>query len=146
MSIHITSSRFGDLELSDEQRVEFPLGLIGIPGSEYAFVDPSPNSAFRWLHSARDGSFALPVVDPRLVLPEFELSVGAEERQRVGVDDLFAAGIYVTVRACADPADTTLNLRAPILVWEGRGYQVINTAESASLRAPLLAPVLAASA
>src|ERR1700744_6144284 len=146
MAIHLQSSRFGDLNLSDEQRIEFPLGLIGIPGSEYAFVDPSPGSAFRWLHSLSDGAFALPVVDPRLVFGDFELAVGAEESQRVGGGDLFAAGIYVTVRACADPADTTLNLRAPILVWQGCGYQVINTAESASLRAPLLAPVLAPSA
>lgn len=146
MAIHIDSSRFGELELPDEQRVEFPLGLIGIPGSEYAFVDPNPGSAFRWLHSVRDGAFALPVVDPRLVLSSFELAVGAEERQRVGLDDLSAAGVYVTVRACAEPADTTLNLRAPIVVWRGRGHQVINTADGASLRAPLLAPMLAASA
>jgi flagellar assembly factor FliW len=143
MAIHITSSRFGDLQLTDEQRIEFPLGLIGIAGSEYAFVDPNPGSAFRWLHSVRDGSFALPVVDPRLVLPTFELAVGAEERQRVGLEDLSAAGVYVTVRACPDPADTTLNLRAPIVVWQARGHQVINTAEGASLRAPLLAPALA---
>jgi flagellar assembly factor FliW len=137
MAIHIESSRFGNLELADEQRVRFPLGLIGIAGSDYAFVDPSEGSAFRWLHSLEDGSFAIPVVDPRLVLAEFELAVGAEERQRVGVEDLFAASVYVTVRASSDPADTTLNLRAPIVIWRGRGHQVINTAEGASLRAPL---------
>lgn len=147
MAIHIESSRFGNLEIPEEQRIEFPLGLIGITGSDYAFVDPKPDGAFRWLHSLDDGAFALPVVDPRRLLPAFELLVGAEERQRVGLDDLADADVYVTVRASADPADTTLNLRAPIVVWQGRGHQVINTAEGASLRAPLLAPpALAASA
>lgn len=143
MATSIESSRFGRLEIPDEQAIEFPLGLIGLPGSAYAFVDPNPGGAFRWLHSLQDGSLALPVVDPRLVVSAFELSVGAEERQRVGLDDLSAAAVYVTVRATADPSEATLNLRAPIVVCRGRGHQVINTAPGASLRAPLAAPVLA---
>jgi flagellar assembly factor FliW len=144
MATLIESTRFGKLELGEEHLLELPLGLIGIPGSGYAFVDPSPGSAFRWLQSTEDPAFALPLVDPRRVLPSFALSVGAEERMRVGVEDLLAAGVYATVRADPDPANTTLNLRAPIVVWKGRGHQVINTAPGASLRAPLLMPAQAA--
>jgi len=36
-----------------------------------------------------------------------------------------------------DPLDITANLKAPILILDGRGYQVINTVEEAPLRAPL---------
>lgn len=138
MAIHIDSTRFGKLELPEEELIEFPLGLIGIEGSRYVFVDPSSGSTFRWLHSVEDPSFALPVVDPNAVVPSFALTVGAEERQRVGLEDLLEACVYVTVRATPDPADTTLNLRAPLVIWRGRGHQVINTAPGASLRAPLV--------
>ncbi len=136
----IESVRFGELELADEALVEFPLGLIGLPGSGYALLDVSPQSGIRWLHSTEDPALALPVLDPRAVLPGFQLAVGVEERQRIGTEHLEKTQVYVTVRASPDPAQTTVNLRAPLIVWQGRGHQVINTAPGAELRAPLLAP------
>jgi flagellar assembly factor FliW len=136
----IESVRFGELELADEALVEFPLGLIGLPGSGYALLDVSPESGIRWLHSTEDPALALPVVDPRAVLPGFALAVGMEERQRIGTDDLDQTQIYVTVRASPDPAQTTVNMRAPLVLWQGRGHQVINTAPGAELRTPLFAP------
>ena len=41
------------------------------------------------------------------------------------------------MRATPDPLDITANLRAPLVIVDGRGYQVINTSENASLQAPL---------
>jgi flagellar assembly factor FliW len=140
MSITIESVRFGTIELPEEALVEFPLGLIGLPGNGYAFVDPDDARGIRWLHSTGDPALALPVTDPRVALPGFSLQVGAEEHERIGVDDLSQAQIYATVRATPDPTETTVNLRAPLVIWRGRGYQVINTAPGADLRAPLFAP------
>jgi len=45
----------------------------------------------------------------------------------------------VTVRAAAEPKDFSCNLRAPIVVWNGRGHQVINEAPDAPVRAALFA-------
>ena len=45
----------------------------------------------------------------------------------------------MTVRATPDPLDITANLRAPLLIRDGRGYQVLNTHEDAPLQAPLFA-------
>ncbi len=45
----------------------------------------------------------------------------------------------MTVRAAPNPLDITANLRAPLLILDGRGYQVINTNEEAPLQAPLFA-------
>lgn len=139
MAIVIESVRFGTVELQDEALVEFPLGLIGLPGNGYAFLDVNPASGIRWLHSTEDPALALPVVDPRVALPGFQLALSAEEHDRVGVEDLDQAQVYVTVRASPDPAQSTVNLRAPLVIWAGRGHQVINTAPGAELRAPLFA-------
>lgn len=137
MSVHIDSIRFGALQVPEESIVDFPLGLIGLPGSRYALIENRPGSPYRWLHSVEDPALALPVIDPRAGLPEFSLQLGAEERERIGVEDLEKAEVYVTVRASPDPAETTVNLRAPLLIWRGEGHQVINTAAGADLRAPL---------
>jgi len=49
------------------------------------------------------------------------------------------ARVWVTVRTGASPSDFSANLRAPILVADGRGHQVINEASDAPVRAPLFA-------
>jgi flagellar assembly factor FliW len=137
MPLTIDSSRFGTLEISDAAAIEFPLGLIGLGGLRYALIDRNPGSGFHWLHSLEDPGLALPVVDPREFFAGFALVLSAEDRERIGAPDLSAAQVYVTVRTAPSPADTLVNLRAPIVVWEGRGHQVLNTAPGAELRVPL---------
>ena len=139
MSVTVESSRFGELQVAERDIVEFPLGLVGLPGSRYAFVDRNPSSGFRWLHSIKDPRLALPVVDPRLFFPSFTLDLADEDRACTGVHDASAWEQYVTVRATPDPAEITVNLRAPLVIREGLGYQVINVAPGAELRAPLFA-------
>jgi flagellar assembly factor FliW len=139
LSLTIDSSRFGTLEIEPEAVIEFPLGLIGLEGSRYTLLDRNPGSGFLWLHSLDDPDLALPVVDPRRFFPRFALEVTAEERERVGASDPAQAQVYVTVRAAPDPAEVVVNLRAPLLVAEGRGHQVLNMAPGAELQAPLFA-------
>ena len=45
--------------------------------------------------------------------------------------------VWVTVRAGTELTDFSANLRAPILVSQGQGFQVINEAAQAPVRAPL---------
>ena len=52
--------------------------------------------------------------------------------------------VYVTVRAGSELSDFYANLRAPILVAEGQGHQVINEAADAPVRARLFPAVAAA--
>jgi flagellar assembly factor FliW len=137
MLLTIDSSRFGTLEIPEEVAIEFPLGLIGLGGLRYALIDRNPGSGFYWLHSLEDPGLALPVVDPREFFAGFALVLSAEDRERIGAPDLSAARVYVTVRTAPDPVDTLVNLRAPLVVWEGLGHQVLNTAAGAELRVPL---------
>jgi flagellar assembly factor FliW len=135
----IDSVRFGTLEIPDHAVIEFPRGLIGIGGLRYALIDRNPHSGFRWLHSLEDPALALPVVDPRRFFSAYALELSEEDRERIGAPDPAAAELYVTVRTAPNPADTLVNLRAPLVVWERRGHQVLNTAPSAALRALLFA-------
>ncbi len=141
MPLTIDSSRFGALEIPDAEAIEFPLGLIGLGGLRYALIDRNPGSGFRWLHSLEDPGLALPVVDPHDFFAGFALVLSAEDRERIGAPDLSAAQAYVTVRTAPNPADTLVNLRAPLVLWEGRGHQVLITAPGAELRVPLFGEV-----
>jgi flagellar assembly factor FliW len=137
MSVTFESIRFGSVEVPQEEVIEFPLGLIGLGGLHYTLIDRNPGTGFLWLHSVEDPALALPVVSPELFFSDFVLALSEEDRERTGIADVAAAQLLVTVRATPDPLDITANLRAPLLIHERRGHQVINLSEHAPLQAPL---------
>lgn len=137
MPVTIESTRFGRIEIQDEAVIEFPNGLIGLTGKSYALVAREENGAFQWLHSLDDPSLAIPVTNPFVFFASYEVEVSSAEADRIGITDPEQADVYVTVRAGEQLEDFRANLRAPILITAGRGYQLINEADDAPVRAPL---------
>jgi flagellar assembly factor FliW len=137
MTQMLKSTRFGDVELEDEAVVEFPSGLIGLRGHRYALLPHGPDGVFVWLHSMEDPDLALPVTRPWGFFPDYEVELSDSEAERIGVSDPAEAEVYVTVRAAEEAENFSANLRAPIIIANGRGYQVINEADDAPVRAPL---------
>lgn len=138
-TLTIDSSRFGALEIASEDVIEFPNGLIGLGGRRYALV--AAEGAFSWLHSLDDPSLALPVANPWDFFVDYAVEVSDEAATPITAapEDI---EVWVTVRAGAELSDFYANLRAPILVADGQGHQVINEAADAPVRAPLF-PALA---
>jgi flagellar assembly factor FliW len=139
MSVKFESIRFGSVEVLTEDVIEFPFGLIGLDGLRYALIDRNPGTGFLWLHSVEDPALALPVVSPHQFFSDFKLEIAPEDRERTGIQDASGSRLYVTVRATPNPLDITANLRAPLVIHENRGYQVINLSDDAPLQAPLFA-------
>jgi flagellar assembly factor FliW len=134
----IDSTRFGRIEIEPGSEIEFPHGLVGLDGHRFTLIARDEDATFLWLHSLEDPSLALPVTDPRRFFPDYAVELAAGEQERLELPaDSDAIAVYVTVRASEQAADCTANLRAPILVADGRGHQVINQADEAPLRAPL---------
>jgi flagellar assembly factor FliW len=137
VSVTFESIRFGTVEIESADVIEFPLGLIGLGGLQYTLLDRNPGTGFFWLHAVDNPALALPVVSPFQFFSTFVLDIAPEDRERTGIDVARDAEIYVTVRATPDPSDVTANLRAPLVIRAGHGYQVINASEDAPLQAPL---------
>lgn len=137
MSLTIDSTRFGQIEIDPDSAIEFPHGLIGFESRRFALVARETDDEFLWLHSLQDPSLALPVTDPRRFFSGYAVELAEGERERLGLPDLAATDVYVTVRASDQLEGFTANLRAPIVISAGRGHQVINQAAEAPLRAPL---------
>lgn len=135
MTVTFQSLRFGTVQAPEEDVIEFPFGLVGLGGRRYAILEHG--GGFYWLHSVEDPALALPIVRPGLYFPDFALKITPIDRERVGFGEEEVSDLYVTVRAAPDPLETTANLRAPIVLHEGRGYQVLNDHEPAPLQAPL---------
>jgi flagellar assembly factor FliW len=132
----IDSTRFGRIEVAPDSAIAFPHGLAGLNSTRYTLVARAQDDALLWLHSLEDPALALPVADPRRFFSDFAL----EPAPPTG------AAIYVTVRASERLEQFTANLRAPLVIADGIGQQVINEAPGAELRAPLFAELAAAAA
>ncbi len=141
MSLTIESTRFGTLEIPSAAVLEFPNGLIGLGGTQWALLARSEDSAFVWLHSIDQPELAVPVCNPWRFFEDFEVELSDEEAERIGITDAEQTSVYVTVRAAEALEDFTANLRAPILIAGRVGHQVINEAEDAEVRTPLFAEV-----
>ena len=133
----LSSTRFGTIEVDESAVLEFPAGLIGLPGTRWALIAAGPESPFQWLHSLEQEDLALPVTNPWNFFPDYAVELSDADTERVGGDDPDAFEVLVTVRATSELSEFSANLRAPIVIHEGRGYQVINEAADAPMRAPL---------
>ena len=136
------SSRFGTIEIPAEDVIDFPTGLIGLGGRRYALI-ATDDSAFSWLHSIDDPAMALPVTNPWHFFSDYAVDLSDEAAEPITADAADVT-VYVTVRAGAELSDFYANLRAPILIAEGQGHQVINESADAPVRAPLFPAVAAA--
>lgn len=148
MSTTIDSTRFGRIEVAPDSAIAFPHGLTGLDSRTFTLVARAEDDAFVWLHSLEDPALALPLADPRRFFAGFVFEPADGELERLGIDRgaLAAAdtAVYVTVRASERLEDFTANLRAPIAIVAGAGYQLLNQAPNAELRAPLFAELAAA--
>jgi flagellar assembly factor FliW len=137
----LTSSRFGSIEVPDDAVVEFPSGLVGLGGSRYALLARNEAESFLWLQSLDDPDLALPVVNPWDFFPDYQLELTQQDADRLGAARPEHTSLYVTVRRADDDpsAGFSANLRAPIVIVGGIGYQLINQADDAPVRAPLAA-------
>jgi flagellar assembly factor FliW len=140
-AVTLRSTRFGELEVPAEAVIEFPNGLIGLGGSRYTLLARSDEAMFVWLHSVDDPAIAIPLTNPWKFFADYAVELSDSDQERIGIEDPPAAQVYVTVRAAEAIEDFTANLRAPILLVEGRGFQVINQAPDSPVRIPLLAGV-----
>jgi flagellar assembly factor FliW len=137
LPVTIESTRFGTVEIDAGAVIEFPSGLIGLGGSRYALLARDASGPFVWLHSIDDPSLALPVTNPWRFYDDYAIEISDAEAERIAISDPAAADVYVTVRAAESIQDFTANLKAPILIHEGRGHQVINDLD-VPVRMPLI--------
>jgi flagellar assembly factor FliW len=144
VTLAIESPRFGHVEIDPDTVIEFPDGLIGLGGTRWALLANDPTSPIVWLHCIDDPTLALPVTDPHRFFAGYAVELTDDDGERLGLDDATPVDVYVTVVAAPELSQFTANQKAPILIWDGRGHQVINQAPGCDLRASLFAEVLPA--
>jgi flagellar assembly factor FliW len=133
----ITTTRFGDVEIREEEVIELPMGLIGFPElKRYVLLDHDKESPFKWLQSLDDGAIAFVLINPLLFKPDYEVEVTDSEVADLSLDNEDDAVISVIVTMPSNPQNMTANLKAPLVfnLKNRKGKQIILSANTYTTR------------
>ena len=127
----INTKIFGEIEVADDKIITFENGIIGFPELRRFTLlhdeERGPGAGIRFLQSLEEPAFAMPVMDPLLVKPDYNPEVDDELLVSAGnltVDNIL---VLVTVTVPSDLTKMTVNLQGPLVinVEEHKACQVI---------------------
>lgn len=115
----LTTRIFGEVEIEDSKIIEFPNGIIGFPDLQKFTLmrdeDQAPNT-IQWLQSIDEPNFAMPVMDPLVVCPDYKPMVDRTEVEAIGELDEEDMLVLVTVTVPHDLTKMTVNLKGPFII------------------------------
>lgn len=114
--MRIETTRFGEVEVTEDRMLEFPDGLVGFPAlKRFLEIEDESSAPFRWLQSLDEADLAYVAVEPKWVMPDYQIvlpplaAIGLEISQP---DDM---SVLVIVTIPEDPREMTANLRGPLV-------------------------------
>lgn len=140
--VHFTSSRFGDISVSEEKIIRVPEGIIGFrEQTRYALLDPSGGeSIFLWLQAVDHPDLAFIITDPAVFIEDYRISTDETDLERIDALKKSSPALFVIVTVPQDnPDNVSANLLAPLLYFEEDNtlYQIVLEETEWSLRHPL---------
>ena len=139
--VEIDTRVFGKIAIEEEKIIRFEEGILGFPDlKDFTLIydlEKGSDASIKWLQSIDEPGFALPVMNPDLVItgyaPQFDRSLIESLGDNLDSDNIL---IFVTVTIPRnDVTKTTVNLKAPIIInvenrkavqviADGDGYKV----------------------
>ena len=117
----LTTRIFGEVEIEDSKIINFPNGIIGFPDlTRFTLIhdeeEESGKNTIRWLQSIDEPGFAMPVIDPLVVCPDYSPSVDETKVADIGDIKDEDVLVLVTVTVPHDLTKMTVNLMGPFVI------------------------------
>ena len=138
----INTRVFGEVDIADDKIIRFPAGIIGFPDlTDFTLIHDVEKGVdtIHWLQSIQEPGFAMPVMDPLLVLPTYNPEVEDELLKPIGNWELDDVLVLVTVTVPSDLTKMSVNLRGPIVInaEEKKACQVIVEGDEYAVKFPI---------
>ena len=82
----VNTKVFGEVDIADDKIIEFAGGIIGFPElTKFALIhdEEKGSGSIHWLQSMQEPAFAMPVMDPLLVVPDYNPEVDDELLKKI---------------------------------------------------------------
>ena len=113
----INTTRFGELQVNNEDIINFSEGVLGFENlSKFFVVDPGDSTLILWLQSIEDSSIAFPIIEPKIFKPEYVAKLLPADMNNVKLENASDAKIYSILTIPSDITTMSANLKAPIVI------------------------------
>lgn len=138
----LTTRIFGEVEIEDSKIITFPNGIIGFPDlKKFTLMhdEEQGSGSIKWLQSIDEPGFAMPVMDPLIVCPDYSPEIDRTKIEEVGELDDEDILVLVTVTVPHDLEKMTVNLMGPFVinVKEMKGVQSIVENDNYPVKFPI---------
>ena len=112
----INTSRFGEIEVKEDQIITMPSGLIGF-SEDRRFVIREDEAAkpFLWLQSVDNDALAFVMIEPHFSFSNYELELTKETLKKLKAEKTEDLSVFVLVTMAKNMEDVTVNLQGPLL-------------------------------
>lgn len=118
--MRINTRLFGEIEISDDKIITFENGIVGFPDlKKFALIhdeEAGTGAGIRFLQSLDEAGFAMPVIDPLIVKPDYNPEVNDELLTGVGHGEEDNILVLVTVSVPNDLTKMSVNLQGPFVI------------------------------
>jgi len=140
--MRVNTKNFGEIEIADDKIICFPSGIIGFPDlTDFALIHDEEKGVggIHWMQSMQEPAFAMPVMDPLVVKPDYNPVVDDEILKPIGELDPEETLVLVTVTVPSDITKMSINLKGPIVInaVQKKACQVIIDGDEYQVKYPI---------
>lgn len=134
----LKTKHFGEINIDEEKIISF---VDGIPGFEeekrfIVLYDGEEGSPFRWMQSIHNTDLAFAMVDPLMILPDYDGEIPEEAIEKLEIEKQEEIMVLSILVVPEDVEKISMNLKAPIIIntKNNKGMQVVLDTDRYSVR------------
>jgi len=138
--MRIQTSRFGVVEMTEQDVIDFPEGLLGFNDlRKFALLDDPNDEIFAWLQSCEKSGVAFPILEPELFTSNYVIGLSKSDLESIQLKSLEGCRSFVIITIPEDPTQMTANLKAPLVINLAKrmGRQCVLQDNQLAIREPI---------
>lgn len=136
----VQTTRFGTVEVTKEDQLSFPEGLLGFAALKtFVLLDDPQDEIFVWLQSCENPGIAFPVLEPELFFASYQVQLAKTDLQGLDLSANDTYRVFTIITIPDDPTLMTANMKAPVVInlKNRRARQCVLQDNNLAIREPI---------
>ncbi len=113
----VQTGRFGQIEVSSEEIISIPSGILGFPNDHnFCLVDSGDDTLILWLQSLSNPLLSFPILEPKIFKPDYIVRLSAAELRELRLESIKHASVFTILTIPSSLVEMTANLKAPLVI------------------------------
>ncbi len=114
--MEVKTKTLGTVQVEEKQVINFVNGLYGFEEYHRFAIIEAEYQPFYWLQSLDESNLAFIIVDPFLIVNDYELDIDDNALSEIGIDSPEDVVLFAIITIPADGSAVTANLQGPIVI------------------------------